>query len=452
MNSPSRREFLRRAGQLAMAGAGPASMLRADSQILRIVAVGDCLITRRLSTIRDARFKPLVEIIRGSDAAFGNFEMTLAPNDAAPGLTGACGDLDLKGDPFLAEEMGWAGFRLLGLANNHAYDYGPEGMLATSQRLDAAGVAHAGTGRNLAEARSPAYYDSPNGRVALIACASTFRAWSMASDANPEIPGRPGLNAVRVRNTYHVRPDEIESLKKIAAEVGSRGGGLIPQTDGQAFNFLGARFTAESPPGLWTEADPRDVRDITAQVRRASRNADLVLLGIHAHEGQRSRDVPAGFLQPLARACVDAGADAFIGHGPHVLRGIEIYKNRPIFYSLGNFIFQAESMKQIPREIYETCGITGSDPSDFFDRAMKSFSDDAYWEAVVPLTTFEDRKLTDLKLYPITLGSELSRSLRGSPVLAEPHKAQLIIERLAKLSEPYGTRIRYKDGIGVVLL
>ena len=53
--------------------------------------------------------------------------------------------------------------------------------------------------------------------------------------------------------------------------------------------------------------------------------------------------MPADFIPIFARAVIDAGADVFVGHGPHVLRGIEIYKGKPIFYSLSNFIFQNET-------------------------------------------------------------------------------------------------------------
>ena len=89
-------------------------------------------------------------------------------------------------------------------------------------------------------------------------------------------------------------------------------------------------------------------------VRSAAGLADYTIVTIHAHEGGRDRLLPADFLVTFARAMVDAGADMFVGHGPHVLRGIEIYKGKPILYSLGDFIFQNETLMRLPSENYET--------------------------------------------------------------------------------------------------
>ena len=64
-------------------------------------------------------------------------------------------------------------------------------------------------------------------------------------------------------------------------------------------------------------------------VANASRLADYTIVTIHAHEGDQDRFVPAQFLVTFARAMIDAGADIFIGHGPHVVRGIELRNGKP---------------------------------------------------------------------------------------------------------------------------
>jgi poly-gamma-glutamate synthesis protein (capsule biosynthesis protein) len=129
---------------------------------------------------------------------------------------------------------------------------------------------------------------------------------------------------------------------------------------------------------------------------------------------------------------------------------MEIYKGKPIFYSLGNFIFEAESMRQIPQEIYDTCNLSGDDPSEFFDRAMKGFSAPEFWQSALAMPTFHGGELSELKLYPIDLQSDLPRAQRGAPVLASGNTAKEIIDRLAQLSTPFGTRIEFRDGIGHV--
>ena len=448
---PSRRDFLQSSGAFALTLA--ASRLgAAQSRPLTLAAAGDCMITRRISMLDSPPFLDLVKLLRSADVTFANFEMTLAEADAPPAYHEGCSYVHLRADApdnqFIVEELKWLGIRLAGLANNHTMDYGAAGLLSTIKKFDHGGLVHAGTGRNLAEARAPAYYDIAQGRAALVACASTFADWTQAADGNGEVAGRPGLNPLSVRVTYRVTPAQLESLRSIAGAIGSPSG----QPGSQQLRFLNRTFVAAEPTGADAVADAGDAAAITAAVRRASRNADLVLMGIHAHESGGKPEIPSPFLRPFAHACIDAGADAFIGHGPHVLRGIEIYKGLPIFYSLGNFIFHGESEKQIPPEIYKACGVAGSDPSDVFDKVLPGFSAAPFWESVVPLATFRDKKLTDLKLYPVTLRPDLSRPRRGSPELAQGDAARQIIATVARLSEPYGTQIRFEGQMGIVQL
>ncbi len=453
-----RRDFLGGAAKLAIAATASRWAMptgAAAAQSITLAAVGDCLITRRFVR-EDPKLQPLLSILRGADVTFGNFEMTLPDPGMYPAATGGCGDLNNSAEGPMPEELNWAGFKIMGMANNHALDYGIEGMFATARKVGAAGIVHAGTGRNLEDARAPAYYDSPAGRAALIACSSTNRPWSPATEGNGEIPGRPGLNPMRFRTTYRVAGSQIEALQKIHHDLFpnrlQEQQGPMQASKAEGFSFLGNQFVAGTPADVVTTPEPRDLLGNTASVRRASRNADLVLLGIHAHEAHDDREIPATFLPEFAHACVDAGAHAFIGHGPHVLRGIEIYKGKPIFYSLGNFIFEAESMRQIPQEIYDTCDISGDDPSDFFDRAMKGFRDDVYWESVIAQATFAHGDLSELKLYPVFLQRDLPRAERGIPVRADAARSKTILDRLTRLSEPFGTKITQDGDVGIVRL
>lgn len=449
-----RREFLGRAARGALVAAASAWTDRrrlAPKATITLAGVGDCLITRGFDR-QDSGLLPLLSILRDADVTFGNFEMTLPDAEMYPAATGACGDLNNSADGPMPAELHWAGFKVMGLANNHALDYGVDGMFVTAKKLSSAGIVTAGTGRNLQEARSPAYYDSPGGRVALIACASTIRPGSHATEGNGEIPGRPGLNPLRVRTRYQVDAPQLAVLRKI--QQGLFPGGsqslIAPPKDETVVNFIGNQFIAGASPDVLTTSDSRDLAGIIASVDRARRNADLVLVGIHAHEAHGEREIPATFLPEFAHACIDAGAHVFIGHGPHVLRGVEIYKGKPIFYSLGNFIFTAEGMKQLPQEIYETCGISGDDPSDFFDRAMKVFADEVYWQSVVTQATFIHGELSELRLHPIDLQPDLPRAERGMPIRANAKQSNVILDRLAALSQPFGVKITQDRGVGIV--
>ena len=80
---------------------------------------------------------------------------------------------------------------------------------------------------------------------------------------------------------------------------------------------------------------------------------DVVLVSLHAHEQGESKEIPAEFIPAFARQMIDAGADLVAGHGPHLLRGMELYKGKPIFYSLSNFIGQNELVPKMPADAYE---------------------------------------------------------------------------------------------------
>ena len=112
-------------------------------------------------------------------------------------------------------------------------------------------------------------------------------------------------------------------------------------------------------------------------IRDARRQADWVIVSFHSHEfGGRSvlsaetradLEEPAEFAREFARAAIDAGADMFVGHGSHTLLGIELYKERPIFYSLGNLVFMNETVPFLPQEAYERFGLgLDATPADFF--------------------------------------------------------------------------------------
>jgi len=447
-----RRDLLSGAGLLTLGAAASrwAMPILSAEKTLSIAAVGDCLITRGFLR-DDPGLQPLLSILRGADVTFGNFEMTLPDPGMYPAATGACGDLNNSVEGPMPEELRWAGFNLMSTANNHALDYGADGMFATSRKLGAAGIAYTGTGRNLQEARAPVFYDSPAGRVALIACASTIRSWSAATEGNGEIPGRPGLNPLRYHTRYRVDAARVETLRQLERELFPGGhGALVEPAKSEGFKFLGNEFIAGSPADVMTFPDARDLQGIVASVRRARRNADLVLVSIHAHEAHRERESPADFLRQFAHACIDAGASVFVGHGPHVLRGIEIYNRRPIFYSLGNFIFEAEGMRQIPQEIYDTCGIAGDDPSDFFDQAMRGFADTDYWESVIAQATFQHGELSEVWLYPVDLQRELTRAERGMPTRANRTQSMAILDRLARLSQAFGTKVVQDGDFGVI--
>ncbi len=164
---------------------------------------------------------------------------------------------------------------------------------------------------------------------------------------------------------------------------------------------------------------------------------------------------PSDFLQEFAHKCIDAGADAIIGHGPHLLRPIEIYKNRPIFYSLGDFVIHNECIAYAPEEMYAKQNLTSDATMRdlFYDRSAGYtrglMRDHRMLESVIPYFEIEDDKLTYLELMPVELNFDKKKVWQmGNPRFSNQHG---IIERLAEMSAAFGTKITIDDrGFGIV--
>src|SRR5262245_16113832 len=317
-----------------------------------LALTGDSIITRRISIYAEPAFTRLIDLIRGADAAFTNLEMLF--HDYEPYAMNESGGTYMRAEPALLKDLVWAGFDLVSRANNHQGDYGVLGMQLTSKYVAASGLVQAGVGESLAEAREAKFLETPKGRVALVSVASTFPDHSRAGRTRGDMPARPGLNPLRFTTTTTVTPARLAELRQIAAEIAGRPAG---NAAGDSFTFFGRRFVAGAQPGVKTEPLKEDLDEIVSVVRNASRLSDYTIVTSHTHEGGRERTLPADFLVTFAHAVIDAGADLFVGHGPHVVRGIEIYKRKPIFYSMGDFIFQNETLLRLPSENYETYGL-----------------------------------------------------------------------------------------------
>jgi len=429
---------------------------KADEMVF--VATGDSIINRRLSTESLPGAASLFDLIRGADVAFTNFETQIHDFN----LAGAqqSGGTYMGSPRFVTDELAWAGFDLLGLANNHANDYGVDGLRSTLAALSQTKFIYAGAGENLAMARRPGYLDTPKGRVALISVASTFPDAIIAGAQRPDIRGRPGIDPLRHSTTYTVTQETYDTLTKLkgppSANMGEGGGD--DDKDG-ALRWAGAKYVVGKDIGMSTKANKRDLDELVAEVRNARQQADWVMVSIHAHEAASpaERGKPAQFTVEFAHAMIDAGADMMVAHGPHVLRGIEIYKGKPIFYSMGNFIFENDLVDLQPADNYEKVGL-GDDamPADYYTKRAKNDTigfpaDRKFWQSIVAEMVFNsDRSLKAVRLHPISMGFGQPRIKRGQPYPSPPAEADQVIKDLQELCQPYGTTVEYKGGVGVL--
>ena len=440
-------------------------LYEAQAGNLTLVASGDTMITRRMSVFREEGFVRLRKMFREADVGFTNLEMLMHDYEHSPGQAGGT---FTASDPKNLGELEWLGVNLVSCANNHSYDYGEGGVLTNLEHLRRSELVHAGTGRNLSEARAPAYLDTANGRVALISASSTFAEAGRALDQRPDINGRPGLNPLRFNTTHIVDRPAFDALCRVNSKLGLeaqrnalrnfRHRGAIPDDGDSRFVFMDKVFALGEEFQVNTQLNRRDLSDNLKWVRDARRMADWVIVSVHCHESGTHRDEPPQFLVDFAHACIDEGADVFIGHGPHVTRGIEIYKDRPVMYSLGNFIFQNDTVRWQPSYNYETVKLdTEATPADFYDARSdndkRGFPADAlYWESVVARCEFKRESLHAITLHPIDMGHGKKRSQRGRPLLASAEVSRRALDRIKRLSKPLGTDIRIERGVGRVRL
>jgi poly-gamma-glutamate synthesis protein (capsule biosynthesis protein) len=415
-----------------------------------IATTGDTIIMRRLQTISRPDVDKLWNLLRSADVAFTNFETQVTDFTFPPAEQS--GGTYMSSPPWVVDEIKWAGFDMVSIANNHGGDFGQDGIRNTMKVLGEKELPFAGAGENLAMARAPAFVDTKRGRVALIAVTTSFPPASMAGAQRKDVRGRPGVNPMRHIRTNTVPQATFDSLKKIAGAAATA----------TSISYGGATFVVGPEVRSTTRPDPADLKEITAAIKDAKLQASFVVVSMHHHETEgEDRDQPAEFAKEFAHAAVDAGADVVTGHGHHMLRGMEIYNGKPIMYSLGDFVFENDLVSFQPADNYAKEKL-GNDnlPGDYYnsrtDNEKKGFpADRRYWQSVVAEAVFSrsDNKLKALRLHPVSLGwYDSKRATRGQPAPAPKNEADEIFEDIKRNSLPFGTRFDYANGVITVAL
>jgi poly-gamma-glutamate synthesis protein (capsule biosynthesis protein) len=347
-----------------------------------------------------------------------------------------------------AEDLRRVGITVVSLANNHATDYGIEGMKQTQEILDDQGLRHAGSGADLAVAQAPVSLGAAPRRVAVFAITTSASPESRATHSRGEILGRPGANVLRYSPDVTVDPETFATLQHspIATKSAERGQLILSGT----IIKKGPKTSVQLVP------NEQDVHDILDQVKLARSQPGVVVVMLHSHEPRNQSDAPAESVQSFAHALIDAGASLVVGSGPHQLRGIEVYKSGAIFYGLGNFAFDYAAVDPRGADVYEA----GMDLYQLAIGALGSMGsfrvpqtdEPIWWQSVIAVTTFERGALKSIRLQPIDLGVDLPIARRGIPRIASSERAGEILRTLARLSQNFGTQISVKDGSGDVQL
>lgn len=433
-----------------------------------IAVTGDTIINRRISVYTEERFLYLIKIIRDADVAYTHLETLIHDYDGPEIYPAAeAGWTWMRSPRFVIDELKWAGFDIVSHACNHSLDYSYGGLYSTWDALKAANLPYAGTGRNLAESREPAYLETSNGRVALISMCSSFTGWARAGEARPDLQGRPGLNPLRYH--HQVDSDTLEMIKQLAIKFGW----WVRKVDKEwLFHPPGLHNTITklvegNQLGISTVVDKDDAEGNLISIREARKQADYVLVHLHNHEWDPDKGLstPPSFVSSFAKASIEAGADVFIAEGSHSrLRGIELYKNKPIFYDPGDFMAMTDTVTRLPADFYLNHGYSSrrsseATPSDAFSarRALPKplnppggYHTAKVLGSIVGVCSFgSEGNLNELKLYPVTMSGG-SKYQSERPILASTEMGKSIIDYMVELSAPFGTKITFDNGIGVV--
>jgi poly-gamma-glutamate capsule biosynthesis protein CapA/YwtB (metallophosphatase superfamily) len=237
-------------------------------------------------------FELVRDEFRRADLAFCQLEIVLTQG----GIRLPQARHTLRGNPSIAAALADANFGVVSLAGNHCMDWGSEALLETAQHLRAQNLQVMGTGATIREARQPAIRRLGDTTVAFLSYSSILPMNYWAED------NRAGCAPMRAWTHYEqLEPDQ-------------------PGT----------------PAKVHTYADRADLDALRADIRAARALADVVIVSLH----WGIHFVPAvlaDYQREVGHAAIDAGASAILGHHAHILKGIEIYRGAPIFYSMGNF-------------------------------------------------------------------------------------------------------------------
>ena len=424
---------------------------------MKFTAAGDILCQRRLPEGYDG-FDAVREFILKGDARFFNLETTVNYE----GECYACqhsGGTYVRCTPEVMEDMLAFGFNMLTFNNNHAMDFDHKGMEKTIDYVDRTGIVHAGVGMNLHQASAPRYLETKNGRVALIAVSTSFVPALMAGAQSRRFPGRPGINGITISKKIVLPKESFEAAQRIGECTGINEPKNVIRREGyQPFLPEGVceigdmQFVLGDDFGIKESASAADMERVCDAIREANLVADYVMVSVHSHQlaGADKRVVPE-FLKEMCHQLIDAGADAIVGHGPHLLRGIEVYKDKPIFYSLGDFVIQLYQVPAAPEDFYQKYQLN-SDTSviSLLEKRSAGFTrglmeDRRMLETVIPYwETDENKRLTKLVLMPVKANKGGGKHLEGLP---QPAADTGFIEELNALSRELGVSIQMVDGL-----
>jgi len=354
-----------------------------------ICLLGDILIHDRL----DPKSDGVVHLLNAAGLVLGNFETTLATSRTRP----AAKRFNLWAKYSVVGELKRMRMAAVALANNHAMDFDFEGLFETIEVLNADGIASAGAGHNLTEALKPAILGLEGLKVAFLACSCQPTGHSIAT------ADRPGLAPLRVNVSLDINAREQQE-------------------------WIGKL------PSIKMDPDEEDLNRLVETLRSVKDEVDVAVVSIHW--GQSWQPMVFDYQVQVAHTLIDNGADIIMGHGPHVLHGIEAYNKRIIFYSLGHFIYHTSQ----PGHVRGLASLP--------DSGLKRASAEPYrWrfhETAIGKIVLDGSQIKHAEIIPVMLDQN------GNPVVAEGESCTSILHYLSVISRYLGTSIVMRENKGLI--
>ena len=333
-------------------------------------------------------------ILRTADAAFANLEGGLSTT-GSPELGGYKWGGPVRGHPSFAAELTALGIDAVSLANNHTCNYGHDALLETINTLDRSGIKRAGAGRNIDEAFAPTFVTANGLKIAFFSLYSCHYGRVSREVAGDSLPGVACLRAYDVL---------LETP-----------GAFEPRVQSTVFD------QKVNPRQLVMAPLAEDVQRLTTAIAKARPDADRIVLYVHFHWARHTKPGLPFHQRVVAHAAVDAGVDLFVGHGPHVLRAVEVYNGRPVLYSTGNFVLP-------PR----TTSTRADRPVSLTEQSM-----------VTRVILGADKSI-ELEFLPVVFQAD------GQPRFARDTTGTGIVQRLRALSSEFDLEIAQTDWYGSV--
>lgn len=424
---------------------------------MKFTAAGDMIIQKRIYEDYEG-FCELAPFIKQGDARFFNLETTLN-HEGEASASQFSGGTYIRTNPEVLDDIKPFGFNMTSFNNNHALDFFYDGFMATLDAVNKSGLVHSGAGRNLAEASAPRYLETKNGRVALISVNTNFDPSMMAGEQSPRVKGRPGVNGLRIEKHVELTKEDLEFIKRIAKETNINASKEIIRKEGYYPELLDdecelgeMKFRLGEKSDYIMSLNEADMARVEKAIYEAKLQADYIMVSVHSHQiSGDAKENPSEFLKEFAHRCIDMGAHAIVGHGPHLLRPIEVYKDCPIFYSLGDFVLQLYSIELAPEDFFNKHGLTSaSTVHELLKKRSKDFTvglmtDKRMFRSVIPYWETEGTKLKKIILMPIEMSMDGNKSENGLPRRSYNRE---IFDYLAKMCEPYGTKLKLlEDGL-----